>query len=266
MRENTGCASYVIGSKIDGSCIIVDPLMDEERYQESLREHGLNVVGLIDTHTHADHISGLRHLSQFFPSAFLAVHESSPVRFECEKLRDAETLSDRLPKSFSQAGIEIKVIHTPGHAHDHICLLIETKNGESKENGVAEKSKKMLLSGDCLFIGDVGRTDLGRGDNHKMFESLFSKILTLDPDTEVYPAHVGARHFLSGEGMKTTIGEEKARNPALQVGSEEEFVKYMTEGWPPKPEHYQEIIRINLGEIPLADVQEGIAREAAHTS
>ncbi|MDG7001341.1 MAG: MBL fold metallo-hydrolase [Nitrososphaerota archaeon] len=250
VRSHTGCASYILGSKTDKSCIIVDPLMDAERYQWTLEEHGFKVLALIDTHTHADHLSGLRELSQFFPSAFLAVHESAPVRFPCEKLRDGERLNDRLPDEFSKQEIEIKVIHTPGHALDHVCLLIEPKDGSAT-----------LLSGDCLFIEDVGRTDLGRGDNHKMYDSLFNKLLKLDPRTEVYPAHIGAKHFLQSQEMKTTIGDQMETNPALQVKNEQEFVKYMTEDWPPKPEYYQDFVRVNLGQMPLAEAQERIIRE-----
>ena len=254
VRKHTGCASYVIGSKSDKNCIMVDPLMDVERYQWALAEYGFKVLGLIDTHTHADHLSGLRELSQSFPSAFLAIHESAPVRFQCEKLKDGEILNDRLPSSFSNGGIEIEVIHTPGHASDHICLLIQTKNESGEKNDV-------LLSGDCLFIGDVGRTDLGRGDNHKMFDSLFNKLLKLDPRTEVYPAHIGVKHFISSQEMKTTIGVQKETNPALHVRSEQEFFKYMTEDWPPKPEYYQDFIRVNLGETSLEEAQDRIIKE-----
>ncbi len=254
VRKHTGCASYIIGAKSDKSCIIVDPLMDVERYQWILDEYGFKVIALIDTHTHADHLSGLRELSRSFPSAFLAIHESSPVRFQCEKLKDGKTLNDRLPGSFSNGSVEIKVIYTPGHASDHICILIQTKNKSKEKNDV-------LLSGDCLFIGDVGRTDLGRGDNHKMFDSLFNKLLKLDPRTEVYPAHIGAKHFISSQEMKTTIGVQKKTNPALQVKSEQEFFKYMTEDWPPKPEYYQDFIRVNLGEVSLAEAQDRIIKE-----
>ncbi len=88
-----------------------------------------------------------------------------------------------------------------------------------------------------------------------MFDSLFNKILKLDPNTEVYPAHIGAKHFLFTGETRTTIAVERETNPALQIKDEDEFIKYMTEGWPPKPEHYQDIILANLGEITLAEAR-----------
>ena len=233
-----------MGSEKTARCILVDPLIDTERYESFLKEHNLEIVALVDTHTHADHLSGLRYFSSLFPQAVLAMHESAPTNFPCEKLKDG----DHLESLIGSSSTAIKVIYTPGHATDHICLLLES-SGSSK-----------LLSGDCLFIGDVGRTDLGRGDNDLMYDSLFHKLLSLDPSTEVYPAHVGAKHFLATEKVRTRIGTERDTNPALQVKSKEEFLKYMTEGWPPKPPYYEEIISVNLGKRSLSDAQEEIFR------
>jgi hydroxyacylglutathione hydrolase len=243
IREYTGCASYLIGSEKTGKCVLVDPLIDTERYEPFLKEHDLEIAALVDTHTHADHISGLRYFSSLFPRAILAIHESAPTNFSCEKLKDGDLLDGFIGSSFP-----VKVIYTPGHATDHICLLLESPGS------------KKLLSGDCLFIGDVGRTDLGRGDNDLMYDSLFYKLLSLDPSTEVYPAHIGAKHFLATEKVRTQIGTERDTNPALQVKSKEEFLKYMTEGWPPRPPYYEEIIKINLGNLSLSETQEEIFR------
>ena len=244
VREYTGCASYLVGSEKTGKCILVDPLIDTERYEPYLKERDLKIVALVDTHTHADHLSGLRYFSSLFPDALLAMHETAPTDFHCEKLKEGA----RLDRLIDGSSFTIKVIYTPGHATDHICLLLET-SGSSK-----------LLSGDCLFIGDVGRTDLGRGDNNLMYASLFHKLLSLDPSTEVYPAHIGAKHFLATDRVRTQIGIERDTNPALQVKSKEEFSKYMTEGWPPKPPYYEEIINVNLGKRSLSDAQEEIFR------
>lgn len=243
--ESTGCVSYVLGSLNDKSCIIIDPLMEFDLYRSALLENGLTAVGLIDTHTHADHFSGLRYLSEFFPSAFLAVYNTAPVKFRCQKLKDNEALNERLPPSFSDGGASLRVLFTPGHASDHMCLNLDTTS----------PNKQILFSGDCLFIGDVGRTDLGRGNNHEMFDSLFNRILKLDPNTVVYPAHIGAKHFLSTGKSSTTIAVERETNPALQAKDEDEFVRYMTEGWPPKPDHYQDIILANLGEITVDEAR-----------
>lgn len=238
IRAHTGCASYIIGSKSTGKCIIVDPLMDTERYEPFLKDQHLEIAALVDTHTHADHLSGLRSFVSISPHAVPAMHEASPAIFPIRKLRDSENLQDWIGSA-----VGIKVLSTPGHATDHLCLLLET-------------SRPKLLSGDCLFIGDVGRTDLGRGDNDLMYDSLFHKLLSLDPKTEVYPAHIGAKHFLATEKISTTIGIERDTNPALQVKSKEEFLKYMTEGWPPKPAHYEQFINANLGKLSLQEAQE----------
>jgi len=228
-REDTGCASYLISSKATGKCLLIDPLTDTERYENFLKNHHLELVGLIDTHTHADHLSGLRSFSFLYPNAVLAMHETCPAIFNFRKLSDGKHLENWIGSPTS-----IRVIYMPGHATDHICILLESPEPK-------------LLSGDCLFIGDVGRTDLGRGDNDMMYDSLFHKLLSLDPRTEVYPAHIGAKHFLVTDKVTTTIGKERDTNPALQVKSKEEFVKYMTEGWPPKPANYEQTININLG-------------------
>lgn len=242
IRQHTGCASYLIGSKNSGKCILVDPMMDTERYEPFLNENSLNIVALIDTHTHADHLSGSRYFSSLFPEAIIAMHEAAPTKFDCTKLADGAYVEGMLDAS----DFTIKAIYTPGHATDHMCLLLDNRIG------------KYLLSGDCLFIGDVGRTDLGRGDNDQMYDSLFNKLLSLDSSIEVYPAHIGARHFLATEKVKTTIGIERSTNPALQVKSKEEFYRYMTEGWPPKPEHYEEIISVNLGRMSVLEAQDRV--------
>jgi hydroxyacylglutathione hydrolase len=207
------------------------------------------VAAIIDTHTHADHLSGLRNVSSLYPKAVLAMHESSPILFSIQKLKEGDLSHQGLDKIFASSNYSISVIYTPGHATDHICLLLR-----------GEEQPPRLLSGDCLFIGDVGRTDLGRGDNDLMYDSLFHKILSLDPRTEVYPTHIGAKHFLATEKVNTQIGYERDTNPALQTKSIDEFRKYMTEDWPPKPPFYQEIIDINLGRVSLLDVQEEIIR------
>jgi glyoxylase-like metal-dependent hydrolase (beta-lactamase superfamily II) len=176
------------------------------------------------------------------------MQESAPTNFPLAKLKDGDTLQQRFGEIFASSDYAIKVIYTPGHATDHICLLLE-----------GDKEMR-LLSGDCLFIGDVGRTDLGRGDNDSMYDSLFHKLLSLDPATGVYPAHLGAKHFLATEKVRTQIAHERDTNPALQVKSKEAFMKYMTEGWPPKPQFYEEIININLGRLSLSDVQDEIIK------
>ena len=106
----------------------------------------------------------------------------------------------------------------------------------------------MLLSGDCLFIGDVGRIDLG-GKKKKKSDLLFDslrKLEKLDDKIRVYPNHVGAAHAIDSENTFSTIGNEKKINEALDVKNKDDFYKYMTEGWPPKPDDWEQIIEDNL--------------------
>ena len=123
-------------------------------------------------------------------------------------------------------------MYTPGHTYDHNCYLIKDK----------------LLSGDCLFIGDVGRIDLG-GDARKkaklLYESL-RKLEKLSPDTRVYPNHVGAAHAINSEDSFSTISNEMKNNEAFQIKNIDDFYEYMTEGWPPKPDNWEKIIEDNL--------------------
>ena len=124
------------------------------------------------------------------------------------------------------------MFYTPGHTYDHNCYLIEDK----------------LLSGDCLFIGDVGRIDLG-GDPLEKTEMLYNSLRKLEKlpgDTKVYPNHVGAVHAIDSEDKFSTISKEMKNNEAMQIKDIKEFYTYMTEGWPPKPDNWEEIIAYNL--------------------
>ena len=130
-------------------------------------------------------------------------------------------------------GAKIEVLFTPGHTYDHNCYLID---GHS------------LLVGDCLFIGDVGRIDLG-GDSREKSDLLFESLRRLekmDREIKVCPNHVGSAHAISSEKTFSTIGKEIETNEAMQIRNKDEFYTYMTEGWPPKPDDWQQIIEDNL--------------------
>ncbi len=203
--------------------------MDVERFLELVNESRGKIVGIIDTHIHADHLSGAREVQRIVGCP-LFMHEESPANFPFDKLTEGE---------YNLAGLKVQVIHTPGHAPEHISLLID---------GSA------LLSGDCLLIGDVGRIDLGRGDVEQLYDSL-TKLLKLEDRVEVLPAHVGEKHFVSG-GTSSTIGIERRSNPALQLKSKSEFLDYMTTAWPTKPAQYELFVKVNRGVMNLSDAQE----------
>jgi len=219
----------VIGSDSTKEFLIVDPLMDIERFLHKVNEKGGRVVGVVDTHIHADHLSGSREI-QRVTGCPIFMHHSSPVSFQIDHLDE---------KEYDLAGLKIRVIHTPGHAYEHICLFTEGR----------------LLTGDCLLVGDVGRIDLGRGEAERLYDSLYTKLLALDDEVEVLPGHVGGKHYVSG-GKSSTIGIERRTNPALQAKSKREFLEYMSEGWPPKPDRYELFVKVNSGEFDLDHAQQ----------
>jgi len=223
---NTGCVSYIVNCEKKRECAIVDPFEGfEEDIHEELKRLGFPVVKfVIDTHTHADRKSA----SGYFAGEFgvEGVVKSEMTKYKGKKI----TTKDRDILQIGNAGL--KVLYTPGHTYDHNCYLVEDK----------------LLSGDCLFIGDVGRIDLG-GDPREKTELLYNSLRKLEKlpgETKVYPNHVGAVHAIDSEDTFSTISNEIKNNEALQVKDTKEFYTYMTEGWPAKPDNWEEIIAYNL--------------------
>ena len=222
----TGCVSYVIHCNTKRECAIVDSFDGfEEDILEEIRRLGYpSVKYVIDTHTHADRKSGSVYFSNEFKTGGIIKSDKTKFQGNSIKTKDGDILNI--------GEIEVKVMHTPGHTYDHNCYLIKDK----------------LLSGDCLFIGDVGRIDLG-GDARKkaklLYESL-RKLEKLSPDTRVYPNHVGAAHAINSEDSFSTISNEMKNNEAFQIKNIDDFYEYMTEGWPPKPDNWEKIIEDNL--------------------
>jgi len=224
---DSGCCSYLVGSGQE--FMLVDPLNDVERFLKKVGQEGGKLVGVLDTHVHADHVSGSREL-QKLKACPIYMYGTSPVKFPFLPLVERE---------YEIAGLKIQVLHTPGHAPEHVCLLVEDR---------------VVLTGDTLLVRDVGRTDLGRGDPSQLYDSIFNKLLRLDDRVELMPGHVGKAHFVSGDNS-STIGLERRTNPALKAKTREEFIQYMREGWPPKPNHYEQYIKVNSGLIELKDAQ-----------
>lgn len=223
---DTGCVSYILYCKEKRECAIVDSFegYEEDIYEEIKRLGFPTVKYVIDTHTHADRKSA----SGYFAGEFGVggVVKCEMTKYEGKKIttKDGDILKI--------GNIELKVMYTPGHTYDHNCYLVEDN----------------LLSGDCLFIGDVGRIDLG-GDPREKTEMLYNslrKLEKLPADTKIYPNHVGAVHAIDSEDKFSTISKEMKNNEAMQIKDIKEFYTYMTEGWPPKPDNWEEIIAYNL--------------------
>ena len=211
-----GCQSYLLGCPDTFSAVLIDPAQQQvDHYVGLVRRLGLRLKYIVDSHTHADHFSAARQLREAL-GAQVAMHRLSPAPFVDIRLEDGDMLV--------AGSLRLKAIHTPGHTGDSMCLLVDDR----------------LFTGDTLLIGGTGRTDLPTGDPDALFDSLFARILTLPPETRVYPAH-----DYKGRGS-TTIGEEIANNPRLQRRERQAFVAMMGDLNLSAPTHMTEALRTNM--------------------
>ena len=197
VRSNGDNFSYIIADEASKKAVVVDPSFNSDSIIKILRDHSLSVVYIINTHYHTDHTVGNRDLKAVYSVKVIA-HRLSTTDKDIDVV-DGDTVKINR--------VVIKVIHTPGHTPDSICLLVENK----------------LLSGDTLFVGECGRTDLPRGSSKDMYDSLFHKLLRLDDAIEVYPGHD------YGSAPSSTIGVEKRTNYTLEHRSLEDFIEFMRE-------------------------------------
>jgi hydroxyacylglutathione hydrolase len=189
--------SYVIADDSSKEAVVVDPSFNADAIIQLAKKNGLNIKYIINTHHHWDHTAGNSKIKSSFGSKIVA-HKLSKVK------KDVEVIEGDILKV---GKIAIKVIYTPGHTADGICLLVNKK----------------LITGDTLFVGECGRTDLLGGSSVDMYNSLLNKLMKLDDEIEVYPGHdYGLR-------PRSTIGEEKRTNYTLEKRSLEEFVEFMKE-------------------------------------
>ena len=224
---DTGCISYIVLCREKKVAAIVDPFLDfENRVEEELNTLGNpHVKYVMDTHTNADRRSSSTFFVDKYNTGGIVKSEKSKYAGEKRETQDNDILV--------VGDAKIKVIFTPGHTYDHNCYLI---------------NEDYLLVGDCLFIGDVGRIDLG-GNHREKSDLLFDSLRKLEKmplDLKVCPNHVGAAHAISSEETFSSIGKEIKTNEAIQIKNKDEFFTYMTEGWPPKPDDWKQIIQDNL--------------------
>ena len=232
-NDSTSCASYILGCSSCGESVVVDPKEDVSEYLDIAEMKGTKIVHILETHVHADHISGARKLSKI-SGAPVHLHESANVKFDHEILRDNQLLD------FGNA--RLKVISTPGHTPESVSFLyIDKKRSETPW---------AVLTGDTLFVGDVGRLDLeGAGTFEQMYDSIFNKLLSLPDYLEVYPAHYAGSICGKGMSSKTmsTIGFERRFNTALQPATKAEFVEYLAANAPKPFPEATKIKSINSG-------------------
>lgn len=233
---DTGCAAYVFGCAGKGYAAVVDPQdRDLDNYVEFAAAKGMRITHVIDTHVHADHVSGGRTLAERTGAAY-ALHESAPVAFPFFHLRDGQEIA--------LGNVTAKVLHTPGHTPESICLIVtDTTRG---------LEPWFLLTGDTLFVGSVGRPDLSElaeQSARDLYHSLQRQILSLPDSLEIYPGHFSGS--VCGKGMSgkpmSSLGFEKRSNPLLSAVSEDQFVSAITQVALPEPPHKMEFIRRNQG-------------------
>jgi hydroxyacylglutathione hydrolase len=239
--DDLGCASYLIGDPTGGEAVVVDPAYAIEQYLEAAAADGVRIIRVLETHTHADHVSGHGRfaLEHAIP---VSVHPLAEPEFAFDPLEDGHVV---------HAGdVPIRVLHTPGHRPEHCAFVVE---------------ERLVLTGDSLFVGDAARPDLAV-DAREGAEGLFQSLqrLTQLPDAyEVYPGHVAGS--LCGVAMSparsTTIGTEKQTNAALAFGEMQEFIASSAAISTPRPPTTARVVAFNKGPFlgrpkPLAKLDE----------
>ena len=211
-----GCQSYLLGCPDKCAAVLIDPAVPQiDRYVGLLAKEGLRLRYVVDTHTHADHFSATDELKGMFGIPTV-MHRNSPAPHADMRPDDGDMLL--------VGGIRLVALHTPGHTSDSMCLHADDR----------------VFTGDTLLIGGTGRTDLPTGNPEQLHDSLFNRLLKLDPETTVFPAH-----DYKGR-QSSSIGRELAENPRLQKRDRAEFVAMMQELNLSAPDHMTEALRTNL--------------------
>ena len=239
INEDLGCASYLVGDPDAGVAAVVDPQWDIDPYVNLARLHGVRIEHVLETHNHADHVSGHGRLARA-TGATIHVSELAGAAYEHEPFADGWTLE--LGES-----VLVEALHTPGHRPEHTSFLLRdaTRGG----------APVAVLSGDSLFVGDVARPDLAvepREGAADIFRSLHERLLALPDEVEVWPGHLGGSLCgSSGIDLRTssTIGFERRHNRALAFAEEAEFVDEAVASIGEKPPNVEHIVALNRGPL-----------------
>jgi glyoxylase-like metal-dependent hydrolase (beta-lactamase superfamily II)/rhodanese-related sulfurtransferase len=235
LDDDLGCASYLVGDEHAGVAAVVDPPYAIEPVLAEAARQGVSLVAVLETHTHADHVSGHGRLA-LEHGVPTHVHGAAGAAFPHEPLEDGTEVE--------LGEVVVRTIHTPGHRPEHCCFaVIDRSRGDEPW---------LVLTGDSLFVGDAGRPDLAveaKEGAEGLFHSL-RRLVELGDGVEVFPGHVAGS--LCGAAMSskasTTIGFERRFNPALQ-GELADFVSAALAPQPPRPPNMERIVELNRGEL-----------------
>jgi hydroxyacylglutathione hydrolase len=239
IHEDLGCASYQVGDADSGVAAVVDPQWDIGPYLNLSRLHGVQIEHVLETHNHADHVSGHGRLARA-TDATIHVSELAEAEYEHHPLADGDTVE-------LGEGVTIEAIHTPGHRPEHTSFLL--RDAARGGDPVA------VLTGDSLFVGDVARPDLAvepREGAAGIFRSLHDRLLALPDEVEVWPGHLGGSLCgSSGIDLKTssTIGFERRHNRALAFSEEADFVEDAVASLGERPPNVEHIVALNRGPL-----------------
>ena len=239
LHDDLGCASYVIAH--GGEAVVIDPKWQIEAYLQLAEEHAFQITPLLETHNHADHVSGHGRLAAA-TGATIAISKQAGVEYEHEPLADGDVLE--------LGDVRITALATPGHRPEHLAYVVE--------DGDRSTAPWLVVTGDSLFVGDVARPDLAveAEDGARGLHESVRRLLELDDFAEVWPGHIGGS-LCGGSKMSekpgSTIGFERRFNRLTAIGEEREFVRALTGNLAPQPPNFERIVELNRGPL-LTDV------------
>ena len=243
VHDDLGCASYLIGDEDAGTAAVVDPKLEIGDYLRLARFLGVQIEHILETHNHADHVSGHGRLAAATGAA-IHIHRDAAPHYAHEPFDDGWELP--------LGTVAVRAIHTPGHRPEHTAFaLIDSQRSDEPW---------AVLTGDSLFVGDIARPDLAIDKTEGargIFRSLNDRLLSLPDTCEVWPGHLGGS-MCGGPGMdlktSSTVGFERASQPMLQVRYEEEFVRRAVDALGPQPPNFKNIVELNRGPLVMETV------------